>query len=164
MIIFNSSPLIHLTKIGKIEYILNIFDFIVIPSEVYSEVIEEGIKEGFSDATLLYNYVENKKIKKIEINKPDLILKDYLHPGEYETIILAQQLEGLLVIDDRKARAVAEQKNLEVLTTADVLLLLLKENVINSTLFQLNLSKYSANGWLAPNIYEKYLAEGKKYE
>lgn len=73
-------------------------------------------------------------------------------------------LDGLLVMDDRKARTVAEQKNLEVLTTADVLLLLLKENMINSTLFQLNLGKYSANGWLAPEIYKKYLTEGKKYE
>ncbi len=164
MIIFNSSPLIHLTKIGKIEYVLNMFDFIVIPSEVYSEVIEEGIKEGFSDATLLNNYFKNKKIKKMEIIKPDPILKDYLHPGEYEAIILAQQLDGLLVMDDRKARTVAEQKKLEVLTTADVLLLLLKENLINSTLFQLNLGKYSANGWLAPDIYKKYLTEGKKYE
>ncbi len=164
MIIFNSSPLIHLTKIGKLEYYLNIIDFIIIPHEVYTEVIEEGIKAGFSDAILLQNYYINKKIKKKNITQEDPILKDYLHPGEYESILLAKQLNGLLVMDDKKGRSVAEQKGLEVLTTADILLLLCKEKEIEYGLFKTNLGKYSANGWLSPVIHDKYLKEGKKYE
>lgn len=164
MIIFDSSPLIHLTKIGKIRFILNLFDFIVIPDKVYFEVIEEGIKTGFSDAILLRNYFKNKKIKKMEVSLHDPILKDYLHAGEYEAIQLAQQLDGLLVMDEKKGRLVAEQKEIEVVSTADTLLLLRKENVIDSTLFQSNLGKYAANSWLSPIIYDKYLKEGKKFE
>lgn len=164
MIIFDSSPLIHLTKIGKISFILNLFDFIVIPDKVYFEVIEEGIKIGFSDAILLQNYFKNKKIKKMEISLHDPILKDYLQAGEYEAIQLAQQLDGLLVMDEKKGRLIAEQKEIEVVSTADTLLLLRKENMIDSTLFQSNLGKYAASGWLSPKVYEKYLKEGKKFE
>ncbi len=162
MIIFDSSPLIHLVKIGKMENVFGVFDLITIPSEVYSEVIEDGIKAGYSDAVLLKNYFENNKIKKVEISQEDPILKDYLHPGEYGAIQLAKQLGGLLVMDDRKGRLVAEQKKIEVITTADILLLLLKEKVIDLEHFQSNLLNYSVNGWLKPNIYEKYLNEGKK--
>ena len=164
MIIFDSSPLIHLTKLGKIDFVIKMFDFIIVPKAVYSETIEDGIKTGFSDATLLLNYFRNEKIMKLEIGQQDPILKEYLHSGEYESIQLAQQLGIILVMDDRKGRLVAEQKGVEVLTTVDVLLLLRKENLINFTYFQSNLGKYSSNGWLAPNIYEKYLKEGKKYE
>lgn len=164
MIIFNSSPLIHLSKIGKMEFLFKIFDFIIIPEAVYSEVIEAGLNAGYSEAILLLNYYNSKKILKMKITTPDPILKGYLHPGEYEAILLAQELNALLVIDDKKGRTVAEQKRLEFLTTADIFLLLIKEKVINSTLFKLNLGKYSANAWFASNLYQKYLKEGKKYE
>ncbi|GAH29310.1 unnamed protein product, partial [marine sediment metagenome] len=67
MIILDASPLIHLTKIGKLEYIINLFDFIIISHAVYKEVIEEGIKAGYTDAILILNYFKNNKIKEITI-------------------------------------------------------------------------------------------------
>ena len=164
MIIFDASPLIHLTKIGKLEYIINIFDSIIISNAVYKEVIEDGIKAGYTDAILLLNYIKKGKIKEITIENPDLLLNEYLHPGESESIQLALYLKGILVMDEKKGRMIAEQKNIEFLTTADVLLLLLKEKKINFDFFQKNLSKYSADGWLGANIFQKYLEEGKKYE
>ena len=164
MIIFDSSPLIHLTKIGKLEYIIDLFDFIVISNAVYKEVIEEGIKAGYTDATLLLNYLQNNKIKVLTIENPDPLLKEYLHPGESESIQLAYHFKGILVIDEKKGRLIAEQKGIEFLTTADMLLLLLREDLIKFDFFQKNLSKYSADGWLGAEIYQKYLEEGKKYE
>lgn len=164
MIIFDASPLIHLTKIGKLDYIINLFDFIIIPDAVYKEVIEEGVNAGYTDATLILNYLKNNKIKRIKIENPDPLLEEYLHPGESESIQLANFLKGLLVIDEKKGRLIAEQKGIEFLTTVDVILLLLKESVINFDFFKKNLTKYSADGWLGANIYQKYLDEGKKYE
>ena len=164
MIILDSSPLIHLTKIGKLEYLIDLFDFIIISNAVYKEVIEEGIKAGYSDATLILNYLKNNKIKEIKIENLDPLLKEYLHPGESESIQLAKHLKIILVIDEKKGRLIAEQKGIKFLTTADVLLLLLKEGLFNFDFFKKNLAKYSADGWLGINIYQKYLEEGKKYE
>ena len=45
-----------------------------------------------------------------------------------------------------------------------MLLLLLKESLINFDIFKKNLAKYSADGWLGADLYQKYLEEGKKYE
>lgn len=164
MIILDSSPLIHLTKIGKLEYLIDLFDFIIISNAVYEEVIEEGIKAGYTDAILILNYVKNNKIIEIKIENPDPLLKEYLHPGESESIQLANQLKTILVIDEKKGRLIAEQKGIEFLTTTDVLLLLLKEGLFNFAFFKKNLTKYSADGWLGANLYQKYLEEGKKYE
>lgn len=164
MIILDASPLIHLTKIGKLEYIINLFDFIIISHAVYKEVIEEGIKAGYTDAILILNYFKNNKIKEITIENPDPLLEEYLHPGESESIQLADQLKCILIIDEKKGRLIAEQKGIEFLTTADGLYLLLKEGLINFDFFKKNLTKYSADGWLGAEIYQKYLEEGKKYE
>ena len=164
MIILDASPLIHLTKIGKLEYVIDLFDYIIISNAVYKEVIEEGIKEGFNDAILILNYLKKDKIKEITIENPDLLLNEYLHPGESESIQLALFLKAILVIDEKKARMIAEQRGIGFLTTADVLLLLLKEKLIKFEYFQKNFLKYSADGWLGADIYQKYLEEGKKYE
>ncbi|MHA1292535.1 MAG: hypothetical protein ACTSQJ_07705 [Promethearchaeota archaeon] len=164
MIILDASPLIHLTKIGKLGHIIDLFDYILISTAVYKEVIEEGIKAGYTDAILISNYIKENKIKKIKIKHPDPLLNDYLHPGESESIRLALELKSLLVIDEKKGRLIAEQKGIEFITTADILLLLLKEKLINFNYFQKNLSKYSTDGWLGTEIYQKYLEEGKKYE
>ncbi len=164
MIILDASPLIHLTKLGKLDYIVGLFDFIIISHAVYKEVIEDGIKAGYTDATLILNYFKNNKIKEIMIENPDPLLEEYLHPGESESLQLADRLKCILVMDEKKGRLIAEQRKIEFLTTADVLLLLLKEDLINFDFFKKNLVKYSADGWLGADIYQKYLEEGKKYE
>ena len=164
MIILDASPLIHLTKIGKLEYIIDLFGYIIISNAVYKEVIENGIKTGYSDAILILNYYKNNKIKEIKIKNPDPLLEEYLHPGESESIQLAKSLKCILVIDEKKGRLIAEQNNIEFLTTSDLLLLLLKEGLINFDFFKKNLGKYSEDGWLGAPIYQKYLERGKKYE
>ncbi|QEE15296.1 hypothetical protein DSAG12_01121 [Promethearchaeum syntrophicum] len=164
MIIFDSSPLIHLTKIGKIDFILKKFKNIIIPDAVYCEVIEKGIKHGYSDAILLENYYNEHRILKYSIKKQDPLLKKYLHLGEYESILLSETLKSLVILDDRKARLVAEQRKISSISTADMLLLLIKLKSINFNHFKRNLLKYSSNGWFTHELYEKYLNEGKKYE
>jgi len=164
MIILDSPPLIHLTKIGKINYIIDLFDAIIISPAVYNEVIRKGEKAGYSDAILLKNYFNNDKIKVLEVKTPDPILKEYLHPGEYESIQLALELDCFLIMDGKKGRKITEQKGIETLTTSDIILLLLKEKSIHFKLFRQNLSKYAADGRLGANIYQKYLREGKNYE
>ncbi|MHA1767254.1 MAG: hypothetical protein ACTSWX_14905 [Promethearchaeota archaeon] len=164
MIIFDSSPLIHLTKIGKMDFILKKFDNIIISDAVYLEVIEQGIEHGYSDALLLENYVNAKKILKYSIKKTDPLLKKYLHLGEYESILLSEELKSIIVLDDRKARIVAEQRNLSSISTADLILLLIKIKSINFNIYKRNLLKYASNGWFSHELYELYLKEGKKYE
>lgn len=164
MIILDASPLIHLTKIGKIEFLLDLFGYALITEAVYQEVVEEGIEKGYSDAILILNYIKKKRIKRVELQNPDISLNNYLHPGESESIQLAKQLDLILVIDENKGRTLAEQREIIFYSTADILLLLLKEKVINFDLYTRNFARYASNGWLGRDVYKKYLMEGKNYE
>jgi predicted nucleic acid-binding protein len=164
MIISDASPLIHLASIGKLQFTLDLFQELGIPNAVHEEAIIRGIEKGYSDAHLLQGYVNSQKIKIVAIDDEDLLLETFLHKGEYESILLARKLKRLLLIDEQKGRLVAEQKGVPVITTAGVLLLLLRKKIIPHELYSKNLSKYAARGWLSSDQYQQYLLAGKKYE
>ncbi|MHA1732257.1 MAG: hypothetical protein ACTSU5_09950 [Promethearchaeota archaeon] len=131
---------------------------------MYKEVISDGLNSGYEDAILLKNLHEMGKIVTVKTRRVDPVLKGYLHAGEYESILVAQDLGAIIVIDEKKGRIIAEERGIEYLSTADVILILLREKFINYDLFRSNLGKYSARGWISPVLIEKYLLEAKKYE
>ena len=161
MIISNSSPLIHLTKLGKIEPLLRYHEKIIIPRAVFKEVIDDGIKAGFSDAIYLNNLASEGKIEVHDIQQQDPELQEYLHPGEYESILLAQELELPLIIDERKARIVANNRNLTCSTSLLAMLELFDNQIIDHDHFQKNMKEYGAFGWISPDIIELYLREAE---
>lgn len=156
MIVFDTSPLIHLTKLGKIEYVFQIFGPITIPSAVYTEVITNGLEKGYADASLLKRYSDEKKVVCKEIKNETNTFKGYLHDGEYQSIMLAEQDKGLLVIDERKGRIIAKQKNILFQTTLGIMLILLKEKQIDSNHYIENLNKYADNGWISIQVRDEF--------
>ena len=67
-------------------------------------------------------------------------------------------------MDEKKGRLVAEQRNIPFITTAGLILLLLRHNVIKYNLYCSNLAKYASNGWFSLQNYQQYIKRGKKYE
>ena len=53
VLVSNSSPLIHLSRLGKIPYLRRSYASIVIPPSVKLETIDAGKREGFEDAIML---------------------------------------------------------------------------------------------------------------
>ena len=165
MIIFDSSPLIHLTQIGKLKHIISIFKNLVIPQAVYEEVVEKGIKKNYSDAIIIQNHINNKEIliKKAVIPP---FLQNSLHPGEREALALAinHKNEALLILDEKKARLIARENQVLIHGTLGVLLILVEENVINPNKYHSNLRLYADRGWISLRLYEKYRKEVKYNE
>ena len=167
MIIFDSSPLIHFTKIGKIEFVLKLFGKIHIPEAVYEEVVEKGLKFGYSDAILIQNLENEKQILKMKTKKHDPTLVNFLHKGEIEVLQLGEEYahkKCLIVMDEKKGRLVAEQRNIPFISTAGLILLLLKYKVIKYDLYCSNIAKNASNGWFSLQNYQNYIKRGKKYE
>ena len=66
-VVSNSTPLIFLAKIGKLDLLEKIFDSVQIPNEVYLEVVVEGKEKGYSDAFLVGNLIEKRVISKNDV-------------------------------------------------------------------------------------------------
>jgi predicted nucleic acid-binding protein len=163
MIVFDSSPLIHLTQLGKLNYVIDIFKEITIPHAVYEEVVIKGVQMNQNDAKIIQSYIEEKKIvvQDVEIQG---IFKDILHPGEREAIFLSKKENALLIIDEKKGRIIARQHNITVHGTLGMLLILLEEKIIDISYYLENLRLYADNGWISLKLYEKFRNEVKYYE
>ena len=104
MIISNSSPLILLAKINKLNLLEKLYKKINIPYEVYNEVVITGKKENYSDAALIEKYIDEFILIspiKLEHKKELEKLKKILGSGESEAIMLClQEKAKLLLIDN----------------------------------------------------------------
>ncbi|MCX6656036.1 MAG: hypothetical protein NTY03_13105, partial [Candidatus Bathyarchaeota archaeon] len=90
----DSSVLIWLAKAGRLDLLRDQYQVVLIPSEVYSEVVEDGLREGYPDAHVVKEAVEHGWIT-VEDN-PDGGRKkrltddlSELHEGEAAAMALA---------------------------------------------------------------------------
>ena len=53
----NTSPLIFLAKTHKLELLIELFEEVIIPMQVFAEVVTKGKEKGMDDAFLIENLV-----------------------------------------------------------------------------------------------------------
>ena len=116
-VVSNTSPLIGLSNIGKLEIPRDVFGKVFIPPAVRREFGEE-----------LPKWVSVKAPE----NRPLVqALSELLGDGESEAIALAIELNAeFLILDDLKARKIARRLGIRVIATAGVLLLAKKRGVV----------------------------------
>ncbi len=125
-VVSDSTCIISLAKIGKLEILKELFGEILIPKAVYGEIYHPG-KEGFEEIRRAIF------IKTVNISDKKLIkfLKEYIDDGETESIVLAiENNADLIILDDRDARKIAKRFNLRVIGTLGILLLASKNGII----------------------------------
>ncbi len=108
-IIVDTSSLIALEKINLLQILCKIYKEVVIPESVIKE---------FGNLSL-----PGLSIRKVESNLLKLLITDLnLGKGEADVIALASQTGLKVIIDDSKARKVAENMGLKVTGTIGVLM------------------------------------------
>jgi len=131
MIVSNSTPLIWLAKIGKLNLLKNFFKTVMIPEAVYDEVVTKGINEKAPDAFIVENAVKEGWIKIRTIKGIRKLEKFGLHKGEVDTISLAAKLKSEVLVDETHARLAAKALNIKPKGTIYILIRALKEKIIN---------------------------------
>lgn len=132
----NSTPLIFLAKIGRIQLLAKIFEGVLIPKEVYSEVVIRGKAGGHPDSVLVEELINKDLIivRDVEVT----VLKDApVDEGEKAAISLALE-EGIeeVLIDEGKVRRMARLLGLKPRGTLWVLSKLYEEGFISKKEFK----------------------------
>jgi len=132
----NTSPLIWLSKIGKLILPKQLFREILIPEEVYREAVERGLEEGFSDALVIKEAVEQGWMRISILNEEDREFAETLtkhsfeiHLGEAQAIALSRRIQALLLMDESCGRAFAETWGFKVRGTLYVITRALREGL-----------------------------------
>ena len=121
LIISDSTTIITLLNIGRLDVLKNIFSLVYIPQKVYDEVvIEEKI------------VLEKEFFVVKEINDKNLytLLSKSLDAGECEAIVLAKEMELSLIIDEKKGRKIASNLGVNIFGFIGLLVLNYKKEML----------------------------------
>ena len=129
-VVSNSSPLIHLSRIGRLYLLQELFNEVIIPCAVYKEVVEEGMGQP---GALEVKNAPWIKVLPIKNKSMKTLLMTFLDEGEAEAIILALETGAeLLLIDEREGRQHAKKLGLRVAGTVGILLKAKRIGLISS--------------------------------
>ena len=162
----NSGPLIHLTLAGLLEYVFELFDLIIIPPQVYDEIIVKGKEQNHSDAYILEQAINNKQIKVEAVKKSDKkITSSKLHVAEIESILLSLQSSvEIILLDDEEARIFARRLGIKVSGTLGILIKLFRRGFFGLDEALQYLIKINEVMFLSSDVYcyvEKIIKEIK---
>ncbi len=121
-IVADTSPLVALSAVNRVDLLANVFDQVIVPCAVYDEIVTQG--EGWIAAESAQACLrENTWMQVREVPQSPLLdeLRSRLGAGEAEVIALASDSDCVALIDDRKARRIGEGLNLHVIGTFGVL-------------------------------------------
>lgn len=120
IVIADSTCLIGLSKIGKLEILHQLFGTILIPLAVYHEVVVRGTGRLGAKEVENAPWIETREVKnKLAVAAFKLLM---LGAGEAEAIALASEDKAdFIILDDWKARQVALELSLPVIGTVAVL-------------------------------------------
>ena len=118
-VVVNSTPLIALCKINRLDLLRELYGEITIPEAVFHEVTlkNDAVKKKIMENGAWIH------IQAISDDSDKRMYKAKLHDGEVEVMILAQELKAdLVLIDDNAARKTAIYLGIPLSGTVGVLL------------------------------------------
>ena len=157
-IVSNATPLIYLAKADKLTLLKSIVKEVVIPEAVFKEVVMEGKRLGETDAYRVEKCINQGWLKIKEVK--NLLSFDFpVHYGELEVISLAVEEEiKAVLIDDAKARSVADLAGLQPVGTLWVILQAVKNRMMDFDEFLSTLESIIHSGfYLKDEIYIKVI-------
>jgi predicted nucleic acid-binding protein len=118
MIIADAGPIIAFARIGRLALLQQVIGEFMVPEAVYEElVIKGGDKAGAAEVQRSAGMRRQTLRNRHALTQ----LPRSLAQGECEAILLAEEEGAPLLVDDRKAREVAEQRAIEVVGSLWVL-------------------------------------------
>lgn len=128
-LLFDSDALIKSAKAGILEKIASELD-VLITSEVYQETVEEGKKRLYEDAEKIEKLVKENKIKLTKSAKNISIEGRILGKGE-ASVFHACQKNAIIVTDDLGFTSFLKDKNINVLSSVHIIIILFKTKKIS---------------------------------
>ena len=153
----NSSPLIGLSRVGRLEVLPALYDPVWIPPAVQREVVSAGQSRAGSPEVAAA--IAAGWLQVVEPSDAALLarLRVDLDPGESEAIALALTTRpDVLVIDENKGRKIAADYGLVITGTVGLLTKAAQEGIIDTLQADLNRLR-SAGFRISDRLYQQAL-------
>lgn len=163
MIVSNSTVLIYLAKIGKLSLLKKLFKQVIIPAEVFTEVVTIGKEHLHPDAFVIEAAVEDGWIEVKEIETLRELEEFGIDSGEAEAISLAKSLGIPVLLDQTHARIAAKALGLKPRGTIFVLLAALQKKLFTYEEYQDSLEELVKAGFrMSDEVYLSAVRMGRE--
>lgn len=150
-LVFNSTPLIYLTKAGLSRVFEGLQGEKLTSPVVKREVVDEGKRRGIPDAIVLDTLFVNGVFKVCEpMDKKFLarLLETHgLHLADAEVLTIARERSGIAVIDDEVARKTAKVYGVDYVGSPYVLMQAVCEGLISKAKAKQAVNDMVSAGW-----------------
>lgn len=160
-VVSDSSPLIYLTRLGRLPLLRALHDTVIVPQGVWHEVAVGG--EGLPESTALRAAVSEGWIQVKLPAQPAIELgeaAERLGRADIEAVLLAKQLGAVLLTDDSEARELAESISVRVSGTVGLLVRAKREQQIDRLKPLLDYLRTETNFRMSERLYVMALHEG----
>ena len=124
-VIVNSTPVIGLANIGKLDILRQMYGAITIPQAVFDEIKSPSVQRQVNANR---DWI---RVEQINDTSQKQMYRAKLHAGEVEVMILAQEKKAdLVILDDNAAKKTAKFLGLRVIGTLGILVLAKKRGYI----------------------------------
>jgi len=150
MIVSDSTTLIILFHLNRLELLSNLFPQIIVPTSVYNEI---SVKKSVELPSFI-------SVKAPKLSETLETMKSLLDLGESEAIALALELESKLIIDEKKGRKIAMRQGLEIIGLLGIVYLNIKKGFISIEEAKVFLEDALAHGYrINKNLIEKMFSK-----
>ena len=164
MIVKDSMVVIHLAKITLLEASCERFKPVVVPEEVYREILK-GKKKGYEDVPVIEGLIAAGSLSVRSVRDKKLLKKSAqfnVQGGEAEALALYwQEKADYLASDDDSLRKKAVLLDLRLIGTPAIILKLYQERRIEKSKLQSSLQALRRIGWFSNAVIDRILLEAK---
>lgn len=121
IVVSDTTPLIGLASIGRLELLRELFEEVYIPQAVFNETVTHGREESRAKREVAgSDWIHIVEVKdRLAVN----VLLDEMDLGEVETIVLASEMDAdWVLMDEKKGRRKLSQLNIPKVGTLGILL------------------------------------------
>ena len=159
LVVSDSSTLIHLTRIGRLALLKQLYTRITITPAVWREVVEQG--QGKAGAVEVSDALTAGWLEVASPSDESLVrlLTRDLGDGESEVIALAiERKADLTLLDELEARRIADIYSLSKTGVIGVLIRAKQEGMIRSLRPDLDRLRQAGRFWIEEELYQRALA------
>jgi predicted nucleic acid-binding protein len=166
-VVSNAGPLIGLAKLGRLAVLGQLYDRVLIPQEVYQEVVINGMRLGAPDADVVQFFIDQGQIqvRPIEVASDNPLFAYGIDAGEIEAIALAQrEAAEWVLIDNAHARRAARAVGLTCKGTVGVLLQAFRHRYITFSDFELLMREIKRQPmlWISDRLCDAALEQARQ--
>lgn len=155
IVVSNTSPIINLAAIERLDLLQRLYGTILIPQAVYHEIAIRGSGQAGASEVQTFQWFQRYDVQDRVLVKQ---LEQQLDPGEAAAIALSIERQAdLLLLDERRGRMIARQLGIAVTGLLGVLLVAKQRGYLPTIRPALHDLMTKAGFWIDPELFTKVL-------